>query len=64
MRTIAQELKRPFWFHLPTTLLRILLGEMSVVLTNGSYSTPKRLLEIGYKFQFPKLEDAVRNLFN
>lgn len=63
MRTIAQESKRPFWFHLPATLLRILLGEMSVVLTNGSYSTPKRLLEIGYKFQFPKLEDAVRNLF-
>lgn len=63
MKIIAQVLRRPYWFHLPSFLLRIPLGEMSVLLTEGSYSQPKRLLELGYKFQFPKLEDAVRNIY-
>jgi uncharacterized protein (TIGR01777 family) len=63
MRIVAQELKRPYWFHLPAFLLRIPLGEMSVLLTEGSYSQPRRLLELGYKFQFPTLEDAVKDIF-
>ena len=63
MRTVARVLRRPYWFHLPTFLLRIPLGEMSVMLTEGSYSLPKRLLELGYQFQFPDLEGAVKDLF-
>lgn len=64
MRIIAKQLKRPYWFHLPAFLLRIPLGEMSVLLTEGSYSQPKRLLELGYKFRFPTIESAVRDIFN
>lgn len=63
MRIVAQALKRPYWFHLPAFLLRIPLGEMSVLLTEGSYSQPKRLLELGYKFQFPTLEEAAKEIF-
>ena len=63
MGIIARELKRPYWFHLPAFLLRIPLGEMSVLLTEGSFSQPKRLLGLGYKFQFPTLEDAVSDIF-
>lgn len=63
MKTIAKTLKRPYWFHLPSFLLRIPLGEMSILLTEGSYSQPKRLLELGYEFQFPELEGAARDLF-
>ena len=63
MRILARQLKRPYWFHLPAFLLRIPLGEMSILLTEGSYSEPKRLLELGFKFQFPRLEDAVKDLF-
>jgi len=63
MRTIAKVLRRPYWFHLPALLLRIPLGEMSVLLTEGSYSQPKRLLEIGYKFKYPTFEEATRDIF-
>ena len=62
MRTIAKTLHRPFWFHLPKLLLRIPLGEMSVVLTEGRASQPKRLLESGYQFQFGQLDKALRDL--
>ncbi|HKJ40145.1 MAG TPA: DUF1731 domain-containing protein, partial [Anaerolineales bacterium] len=63
MGTIAKVLKRPYWFHLPAFLLRIPLGEMSVLLTEGSFSEPKRLLDIGYEFRFPRLEEAVKDIF-
>jgi uncharacterized protein (TIGR01777 family) len=63
MRTLAQELHRPYWFHLPAFLLKLPLGEMSVLLTEGSYSQPKRLLELGYQFRFPTLGAAVREIF-
>ena len=63
MQTIAQTLKRPYWFHLPAFLIRIPLGEMSVLLTEGSYSEPKRLLELGFKFKFPTIEEAVKDIF-
>lgn len=63
MKAIARELNRPYWFHLPAFLLRIPLGEMSVLLTEGRYSQPKRLLELGYPFRFPKIEDALKDIF-
>ncbi len=63
MKTIAKVLHRPDCFHVPAFLLKLVLCEMSVLLTEGRYSQPKRLLELGYKFQFPKLEDALADLF-
>ena len=35
MRAVAKTLHRPFWFHVPKPLLQLILGEMSVVLTEG-----------------------------
>jgi uncharacterized protein (TIGR01777 family) len=63
MHTIADTLHRPYWFHVPASLIRLPLGEMSVVLTGGSFSTPRRLLELGYKFKFPTLQDALSDIF-
>jgi len=62
MRTVARTLRRPFWFHVPKALLQLTMGEMSSLLTEGRYSQPKRLLEIGFQFQFGKLDDALQDL--
>lgn len=62
MRAITKALHRPYWFHAPTFLLRLTLGEMSILLTEGRYSQPKRLIELGFRFQFGKLEDAMEDL--
>jgi NAD dependent epimerase/dehydratase family enzyme len=62
IRMIAQTLHRPFWFHVPKALLQLALGEMSVTLTEGRYSEPRRLLELGYQFQFGQLDMALKNL--
>jgi uncharacterized protein (TIGR01777 family) len=62
MRMIAKVLRRPYWFHIPAFLLRILLGEMSVLLTEGRYAQPKRLIELGFQFRFGNLEHAMEDL--
>ena len=62
MRAIARALRRPYWFHIPGFLLKLALGEMSVLLTEGRYSQPKRLIELGFQFQFGELENAMEDL--
>jgi uncharacterized protein (TIGR01777 family) len=62
MRTVARTLHRPYWFHVPRALLRLVLGEMSVLLTEGRYAQPKRLIELGFQFRFGKLEEALADL--
>src|SRR5215207_1802445 len=62
MRAVTRPLHRPYWFHVPKALLRLVLGEMSNLLTEGRYSQPKRLIELGFQFQFGKLENAMEDL--
>ena len=62
MRAVAKLLRRPYWFHVPTFLLRLVLGEMSILLTEGRYSQPKRLIELGFQFKFGELETAMDDL--
>lgn len=62
MRAVAKTLHRPYWFHIPKFLLRLVLGEMNVLLTEGRYSQPKRLIELGFQFQFGKLDHAMKDL--
>jgi uncharacterized protein (TIGR01777 family) len=63
MREVCKALARPYWFHLPEFLLRTVLGEMSVMLVDGRFAQPKRLLESGFEFQYGNLRGALRNLF-
>lgn len=63
MRTLAKVLRRPYWFIFPKFLLRLMLGEMSVLITEGRFSKSERLFEIGYNIHFSKLEEALRDIF-
>ena len=64
MRSVTKALRRPYWFHVPKFLLRLVLGEMSVLLTEGRYSQPKRLIELGFQFQFGKLSEAMEDVLS
>jgi hypothetical protein len=63
MRTLAKVLRRPYWFWYPEFLMRLVLGEMSVLITKGRFSKPERLFEIGYNMHYSKLEEGLRDLF-
>ena len=62
-RTLASIIHRPYWFPTPAYLLRIILGEMSVLIVAGRFAQPKRLIQSGYRFQFDGAREALSDLF-
>jgi len=62
MRTVAKTLRKPYWFPVPANLMQLGLGEMSALVTEGRFVTPKRLLDQGYIFRFPTLGEALEDI--
>ena len=61
-RALAGVMKRPYWLHTPAFFLKALLGEMSILILAGRFCQPKRLIESGYRFQFPVVDEACIDL--
>jgi hypothetical protein len=61
-KALAGALHRPAVIPVPTFILRLQLGEGAGVLIKGQHVLPRRLLESGFKFRFPRIEDALQNL--
>jgi uncharacterized protein (TIGR01777 family) len=58
---LGRVLHRPSWLRIPSFILRILLGEMSILVLQGARVVPEKLLAAGYQFRFPELEEALRD---
>jgi uncharacterized protein len=62
-RMLGKILHRPSWIPVPACALKLALGEMAEpLLLHSQKMIPQKLMDAGFKFQFPKLEDALRNL--
>ncbi|MFC4304862.1 TIGR01777 family oxidoreductase [Cohnella boryungensis] len=61
-RVLGKVARRPHWFPVPGSLLRLVLGEMSTLVLTGQKAMPRKLLDHGFKFAFPKLEEALRDI--
>ena len=61
-RTLARVLRRPALLPAPACVLRLVLGEMAVLLLGGQHLQPQRTLDAGYQFRFPDLETALTDL--
>jgi uncharacterized protein (TIGR01777 family) len=61
-RTLGRAMHRPALMRVPSTLLRILLGEMSEIVLQGQQAVPAKLLEQGYRFRHPRLEEALSDV--
>ena len=59
-KALGRVLRRPAMVPVPALALKILYGEMAVVVTSGRRAVPRRLRELGYEFRRPDLEDALR----
>ncbi|MFZ5856296.1 MAG: TIGR01777 family oxidoreductase [Chloroflexota bacterium] len=62
-RALTKQLKRPYWFPVPAFLMRLVLGEMSTMVLEGRPAQPKRLVDMGFKFQYPTLVQALQDLY-
>jgi uncharacterized protein len=54
--------KSLFMPKVPSFLLKLLFGEMSVIILNGSRVSSEKICSKGFEFKFPKLEDVLRDL--
>jgi uncharacterized protein (TIGR01777 family) len=59
-KALGRALRRPAVAPVPALALKILYGEMGRIVTTGVRAVPKRLLEQGYAFRRPDLDDALR----
>ncbi len=61
-QTLARVLHRPALFPVPAAVLKLGLGEKSVLALQSQRVLPKALLSLGFRFQFPTLEEALADL--
>ncbi len=56
-------IRAPLKVRMPAKLLSLIVGEMAdEILLTGQRVIPERLLDAGYSFQYPSLEDALSNI--
>ena len=58
-KNVGAWLHRPTFFTLPEFLLKLMFGEMSTLLIDGQKVLPQALLDAGYEFKQPTLEQAL-----
>jgi uncharacterized protein len=58
-QALGRALSRPTLLPVPEFVLRWLYGEGAQVLTSGQTVIPKRLLDSGFQFDFPSIDNAV-----
>jgi len=61
-QTLGRVLHRPAFFPVPSFVLKGLLGEMADMLLTGQRVLPKRALQAGFSFKFPRLEPALQEI--
>jgi NAD dependent epimerase/dehydratase family enzyme len=60
---LGRILRRPTPFRIPAGALRLVLGEMAdSTLLASARVQPGRLLQSGYRFEYPELEGALRHV--
>ncbi|MGH2627837.1 MAG: DUF1731 domain-containing protein, partial [Anaerolineales bacterium] len=61
-RTLGRVLGRPAVLTMPGPVLRLLKGEFADILLTGQRVVPKKAEASGFKFRFPQLEGALREI--
>lgn len=62
IKTLTKGFNRPYWLPTPTLLLRIGLGEMSQLITEGQFVLPEKALTHHFQFSHANLHEALKNI--
>ncbi|MEX0299228.1 MAG: TIGR01777 family oxidoreductase [Kordiimonas sp.] len=63
-KAIARTLRRPLMMRIPEPILRFALREMADLFVAGQHMSASKVLGAGFEFQYPKLDDALKDLLN
>ncbi len=61
---LARAMDRPVLLRVPSSAVRLALGEMSTVVLDGQRAIPKKLGDLGFEFRFPSTVKALHNLLS
>lgn len=59
-KAIGKVLHRPSFMPAPGFMIKLILGEFGSVLLEGQRVIPRRLLDAGFKFKHPDIEEALK----
>jgi uncharacterized protein (TIGR01777 family) len=62
-KALAQSFKRPFFLpNIPAALMRLVMGERAITITNGVKVGNTKIKQSGFEFKFIKVADALKEL--
>jgi uncharacterized protein (TIGR01777 family) len=61
-KALGRVLSRPTFVTAPEFMIRLIMGEFGDTLLTGQKVFPKRLLDAGFKFNFPDIDTALEDL--
>lgn len=61
-KALGKVLHRPSFLPAPGFMIRLILGEFGSVLLKGQRVLPQRLVNAGFKFRYPEIEEALRSI--
>lgn len=62
-RALGRAIHRPHWMPVPSFTLKLLFGELSVLLLKGQKVIPRAALEHGFMYHFPTIDEALGELY-
>ncbi|MDE3838013.1 TIGR01777 family protein [Bacillus methanolicus] len=62
-KTLGIVLNRPHWLRVPEFAIKMILGEMSILVLEGQKVLPEKLEENGFTFLFPELKSALIDIY-
>jgi len=63
-RAVGRVMRRPAIIPTPAFAIRLLFGEMAITVLEGQRVAPERLEKEGFVFNYPRIEEALRDLLS
>jgi len=64
-KILAKKLFRPVWpVNVPEFVLKTMLGEMSTVILNSTRTSPQKLMDMGFRFRYQGLDEALSEIYS
>lgn len=62
---IAKTIHKSIWLpNIPKFMMKLILGEMSYLLFSSKNISSKKIIDRGFKFHYPKIDEALNNLYS
>lgn len=61
-KAIGRVLHRPALIPVPALAIKLVFGEMSIVVLKGQRAVPQKLIKLGFNFSYPEIQEALKDV--